>query len=459
MVSSLLIVTTVCLSAVFYVMERRVIRHQADAERHAILENLVHITQESLLNDDDLLMVKYTGWLQKWNPALVSASVVGAQGRVLAHSEPDRIGTAAESEAPPEEELVMTEPVRLGAHWMATASVGFSAPHYERFMKARVDELQRKVLKIVVPAVAVGLAISFGMALSWTRPIEALAAAAQRIGHGDADIDLTALKARKDELGRLARSFQRMTDDLRQLDQMKEDFVSAVTHELRSPLGAIESYLNLIAVEMNDGLPASVWETYLERLRANTGRLTRFVNDLLDVAALERGKVSLEPSMIDVGRLAQEVLAFFEPRLKEKMIHCEIVRPSELPPAFADAEKIRQVLINLMANAIKFTPDGGRIEIRLAVSVQPRCFRIAVKDSGIGISAEDQRKLFNKFEQVRSARRGVQGPKGTGLGLSISQALVRLHGGTLCVQSRPQEGSEFYFSLPIESVAASEVVA
>jgi signal transduction histidine kinase len=456
-VSGLLMGTTACLSLSFYVAERRSIRRQAENERRALLQNLVHIAQESFLTNDDLLLVKYTRGLQKWNPSLRSASVVGIQGEVLAHSEPGRIGQPNASE--PEEAsrtdvLVLTEPVKLGSHWVATASVGFSERQFEETVRARAHELKKRIGMIVAGATAVGVVVSFLLALSWTRPIGILAKAADQIGQGNYTLDLAVTQGRRDELGFLSRAFHDMAEQLRQLDQLKEDFVSAVTHELRSPLGAIESYLNLIGHEMQQGISSSAWPSYLERLRLSTRRLTRFVNDLLDVAALERGKVTLEKQPVQLAALIQEVLGLYEARCTERKLTCRASLPSEPPLALADPEKIRQVLVNLVSNAIKFTPEGGAIEVGLEVMPARKAVRLFVKDTGIGIAAEEQRKIFNKFEQVRSARRSVQGPKGTGLGLSICRALVELHGGVMGVQSEVGKGSCFHFTLPTEEEAS-----
>ena len=231
---------------------------------------------------------------------------------------------------------------------------------------------------------------------------------------------------------------------------MKEDFVSAVTHELRSPLGAIESYLNLINEEINEGITPSTWQTYMERLRINTlQRLTRFVNDLLDVAALERGKVKLERQPLNLAILIQDVVAFYAVKLSEKKLVCETKIPKiPLSNAWADPDKIRQVLVNLLSNAIKFTPENGCIELGVQDLPSEKRLRVYVKDSGLGIATEDQAKIFNKFEQVHAARQNIKGPKGTGLGLSICRALVELHGGILDVESQSGEGSCFLFPAP-----------
>jgi signal transduction histidine kinase len=447
-ISSLLVGTLLCLSLFFYWSEERQLRFEAGQDRLAILHNLVHIAQESFLSNDDLLLVKYTRWLEKWNPSLVSASVVDPHGAILAHSEPTRIGK--QDSLPPKglsQVLVLSEPVRLGAQWVATASVAFSEQTLQMTLNHQLTLLKRRMEGIVFISLILGVCLALGLASSLSRPINELSRLAESIGQGHWDIEVGPLNRRPDELGSLTKAFSKMAEQLRQLDTMKEDFVSAVTHELRSPLGAIESYLNLIGQELHEGIPIPAWENYLERLRINTQRLTRFVNDLLDVAALERGKLKLECRSIQLISLAEDVVGLLALKLREKELSYEVVSPSNIPEVFADPEKIRQVVINLISNAIKFTPNKGRIEIRLDTQ-ETWGVRLSVRDSGLGIAEEDQVKIFSKFEQVHSARQTIKGPKGTGLGLAISRALIELHGQSLNVQSQKGQGSTFYFTLP-----------
>jgi signal transduction histidine kinase len=450
-VSTLLVVTTACLSLFFYWSERRSIRADADQERYALVQNLVHIAQESFLTGDDLLLVKYTPWLRKWNPSLVSASVVGPQGHVLAHSEPSRIGkplSLGGSASANGHVRVLTQPVHVGPRWVATASASFSERQYEEIVQRRLDGLQRRLAFISAGAIVAGLTISFILALSWTRPIEILTEAARIIGQGRYGLDLTRTNRRRDELGYLSNGFQGMANQLQQLEQLKEDFVSAVTHELRSPLGAIESYLNVIHEEIQEGISLSTWQSYVERMQVNAQRLTRFVNDLLDVAALERGKVILERQRVDPAVLIEDVVKLYEATMTEKKIVCRIQAPiAPLPEAWADPDKIRHVLSNLVSNAVKFTAEGGQIDVGSYPNKDYVC--LFVQDNGIGIAKCDLGKIFDKFEQVRSARLCVKGPKGTGLGLSICRAIVELHGGVMAVESNPGKGSRFYFSLPV----------
>ena len=454
LVSGLLLAAIVALSSLYYWSQERMIRQEAQSHEQELLQNLVLIAQDAYFSTDEILLATYTHWLQKHNPELISASVVDPQGKVLAHSEPRRIGHQLES-VTPSYALVLSQPVKYGHRDIGTASVMFSQKVLDALLQARLSELKKRVLGLTLLVLLLGLAGSFAMASSWTRPIERVVAGTAEIGQGHWEVDLGGSERRTDELGILSRAVRAMADDLAQLDEMKEDFVSAVTHELRSPLGAIECFLNKIADERRLGRPPVHWEDYHQRMGQNVQRLSRFVNDLLDVAALDRGKVTLEPQVVDVASLARETLALFEAALQQKRLRAEIEMSDQLPKVLADPDKITQVLINLLSNAIKFTPESGRIRIRLE-DLSPRPFlQIAVSDSGMGIRKEDQAKIFNKFEQVKTARQKIKGPKGTGLGLAICRGLVELHGGELRVESEPEEGSTFSFTLPVVPSAAA----
>jgi len=455
--SGLLLLTVVSLSGSIYWSEQRAVFNRANAEQRAVVQNLVHMAQESFLTNDDLLLVKYIHALGKWNPAMISASIADSEGQVIAHSEPNLIGKAANTETPETshaELLVLGAPVRLGTHLIANASVTFSQHVIAESIRQDLRALRRRLIEVMTASLLVSLAVCFGLALSLTHPIAVLSSNSERIGQGRWDIQLGVTEFRRDELGSLARAFRKMTDQLRELDQMKEDFVSAVTHELRSPLGAIESYLNVIAEELPGGISKEDWKLYLDRLRSNTHRLTRFVNDLLDVAALERGTVKLERCAVDVAAIAREVTDLFTLKFQEKHLICDIESEAMLPLACVDAEKIHQVFVNLVSNAMKFTPENGRILIHLESLPAKNIIKASVADTGIGISITDQAKIFNKFEQIRSARLIVKGPKGTGLGLSITKQLVEMHGGLISVQSEPGKGSTFTFTIPLTAAPA-----
>jgi len=453
MVSGLLLGTILSVSLSYYWAEQREIRQEAHREEQRVLQTLVHIAEEASLANDDLLLVKYARMLPKWNPAMESASVVDSQGRIVANSEPEMIGHANRDSAPKTASvLVLSQVVRMGAGQSGTASVSFSQERLEEALRARIERLQRRLRIVTGIGLLLSLAGCFAMAVSWTRPIKRLTKGAEQIGQGKWSLDLGEMDRRGDEVGFLAQSFQSMAVRLGELDRMKEDFVSSVTHELQSPLSAIESFLNLIDTKDESGMPPEELRDCHKRIRVNTQRLTRFVNDLLDVSALERGKVHLNSRPMDVGALAQEVLALFEFKLQEKRLSSHLECPENAPKALADIDKIRQVLINLVSNAMKFTPAGGHIEISVEDLPAKKQLRVCVTDTGIGIDPMDQLKIFSKFEQVQSAKQQVKGAKGTGLGLAICRELIQLHGGEIGVTSRWGHGSTFAFTLPAADV-------
>ena len=249
----------------------------------------------------------------------------------LAHSEPGQIGKKiipAQPASASADVLVLSAPIHLGSQGTATASISFSQLLLTQSLQAQLRDLQKRVLWIAGSTLALGLWITFALALSLTRPIRILTKAALQVGQANYHIDLERMDARRDELGAFSRIFNSMVEQLKQLDQMKEDFVSAVTHELRSPLGAIESYLNVIEEELAGGISTEDWRTYLERLRVNTQRLTRFVNDLLDVAALERGKVALDCQSVKLGLVIGDVLTLFSAKMAERKLSIRTAIPA-----------------------------------------------------------------------------------------------------------------------------------
>jgi signal transduction histidine kinase len=453
LVSGLLLGAILYVSISYYRGEAREIQEQTEQEERQTLQNLTHIAGEAFLTEDDLLLVEYIRLLVRQNLEMASASVVDTRGQIRAHSDIHRIGQQEDDPAPNAASvLILSESIKLGRHVVGTACVEFSQKKLDDKLHLRLAKMRRRFVSVTLIGLLVSLAACFAIALSWTRPIKRLAKVAEQVGQGKWSLDLKNMDRRGDEVGFLAQSFQSMAMRLGELDRMKEDFVSSVTHELQSPLSAIESFLNLIDSKGESGMRPDELKDCHKRIRVNTQRLARFVSDLLDVSALERGKVQLNCKPLDVGALAQEVLSLFEFKLQEKGLSSRAEVPPNSPKAQADIDKIRQVLINLVSNAMKYTPAPGHIEISVEDLPAKKQLRVCVTDTGIGIDAMDQLKIFSKFEQVQSAKLKVKGAKGTGLGLAICRELIQLHGGEIGVTSRWGHGSTFYFTLPAAEV-------
>ncbi|MBI4004082.1 MAG: response regulator [Candidatus Omnitrophica bacterium] len=237
---------------------------------------------------------------------------------------------------------------------------------------------------------------------------------------------------------------RRANEELKRLDQLKSDLVSMVSHELRTPLATIKEFTSIISDQIAGPVTASQRE-YLEIVTANIERLARIIDDLLDMAKIESGRVLLSKGFLELGPLLDHVAQSMRPLAESKQVTLDVTVPKTPPQVFADMDKITQVLLNLVSNAIKFTDGPGRIII--AVEDHPNEVQFDVADTGYGILPEDLPRLFEKFQQFRRAT-GAGGSKGTGLGLAISKRLVGLHGGRIWAASEVGKGSTFSFTIP-----------
>jgi PAS domain S-box-containing protein len=231
---------------------------------------------------------------------------------------------------------------------------------------------------------------------------------------------------------------------LKELDRMKSDFVSNVSHELRTPLTAIKGSVD----NMLDGITGALTEKqikYLDRIKSNADRLSRLITDLLDLSKIEAGKIELKPQHLVADSVVKDVTEALRGVAAEKLVTLDVISSRDSIPLWADRDKVIQILMNLVGNAIKFTPPQGQIKIAVEES-DADWVKLSVIDSGPGIPAEEAIKIFDKFYQIERANSPKS--KGTGLGLAISKALVEMHGGRIWIESGTHPGSTFSFSLP-----------
>ncbi len=246
-----------------------------------------------------------------------------------------------------------------------------------------------------------------------------------------------------EHLSRRNAELSQANQHLQELDRLKGDFLNAASHELRTPLASIMGYSEFL----EDGMGGPVSSEQLEFIREiqhGAARLQRLVDDLLDFARLEAGGFKLDPQEADLRETISEVCRTLLPQATAKGVSLRMDLPETPQAVQMDAQRIEQVLLNLVGNALKFTPAGG--EVRIGVQTVNGATRVEVRDSGIGISAGQLPRLFEKFFQVDPSTTRAYG--GTGLGLSIARALVEAHGGEIGVESQPGQGSRFWFTLP-----------
>jgi two-component system, OmpR family, phosphate regulon sensor histidine kinase PhoR len=227
------------------------------------------------------------------------------------------------------------------------------------------------------------------------------------------------------------------------LETVRQDFVANVSHEFKNPLASIKGALALVLDGLGGDISAKQREM-LEIAKKNIDRLVRLVTDLLDVSRIEAGKMKLKREKIALGPLVDEVIAGNSREISAKRLTFKKYIPDDIVLLWADKDKFTQVVINLVSNAIKYTPDGGKVAIKLARA--GKNIRFEISNSGPGISKENIAKLFDKFERITAEKQ-----EGTGLGLSITKDIIELHKGKIWAESAPGRGAKFIFTLPAGS--------
>ena len=309
---------------------------------------------------------------------------------------------------------------------------------------------------IAASAASVILALALGLVLSWAliTPIQRTETRLAEIASGDFSGRLDV--PNRDELGALAANVNRMNEELRRLygeletaSRHKSEFLANMSHELRTPLNAIIGFSEVLREQMFGELNDRQRE-YVDDVLEASRHLLSLINDILDLSKVEAGRMELDLSEVSVPDTLQTGLTMHE----EHANHGGVALTLEVVPAEivvqADERKLRQVLFNLVSNAVKFTPPGGRVEV--SAHLTDGVVEVAVADSGPGIAPEDQDRIFEEFQQARGTDGGER-PDGTGLGLALARKLVELHGGRLWVESVPGEGSTFRFTLPARQEA------
>jgi signal transduction histidine kinase len=317
-----------------------------------------------------------------------------------------------------------------------------------RVLRAQTEaaRLEQRTWKGVVIALATALVLALLataiIALRITRSLRRLSAATAAVAAGSFREPIAV--AGRDEVAVLARSFNTMAARLQRHDEMKEEFFATLSHELRSPITSVREAAHLLA----DGVPGPLTPKQarlVEIIRRSTDRLLRLVNQILDVSRLRAGLLPLARVPVDLEHLVARALDELRPQADEAGVALARERVGSRFTVTGDEDRLVQVVVNLLANAVRFTPAGGRVVVRV-VDAGEEC-ELQVEDTGIGIPAVELPHVFESYRQAHP------GKGGTGLGLAIVRGLVQAHGGRVTAESQPGKGSRFTVLLPRDRAA------
>ncbi len=333
-------------------------------------------------------------------------------------------------------------PSALDRH-MASMSVMMSG-NMGGMMGDLTENVRRAINEVLLiaalAATATAVLVSSFVTRRIVRPIEEMTEASRRIADGH--YDERVIVVGEDELGELAGSFNQMAHTLAQTEERRRQLIGDVAHELRTPLSSIRSVMEGLV----DGVLPAESATFLS-VQSEVSRLQRLVHDLEELSRAEAGQIPLEMELVDPATLIHTAAERLRPQFEDKNVQLLLELAPDLPKLRADSERMTQVLLNLMGNALQYTPAGG--EVAVIARAETGTITIGVQDSGIGIVPEHLDHIFERFYRVDKSRSRAGG--GSGIGLTISEHIIEAHGGSISATSPgPNQGSTFSITLPLD---------
>lgn len=406
---------------------------EADARNNARVANVLG----NLLEEYYARWGNWTGLsqrllLQMSHPPGRPFLLADPQGQVLFSTIPELQGTMLSPEQRAKGMPLIVDDKPVGMLLIEPFHAGRS-PLEQGFMRS----INRSILLAGLMTALLALLLGAVLVRQVTSPLRTLARASEQIAGGQ--LNQRVAIPGEDELGQLGRSFNRMAANLERSEQTRQQMLADISHELRTPLMIVQGGLEAFT---DDVLEPS--KENLQALHAKTLLLNRLVEDLHELALAEAGELSLERAPLNLAELLSQAATDVKPQLVEREITLGLEVPEALPALSGDAQRIQQVLLNLLSNAVRYTPAGGRITLR--AQARPHEVQIDVADTGPGISPEDLPHIFERFYRGDKSRARASG--GAGLGLAIAQALVAAHGGKIWVESQLGQGTTFSFTLP-----------
>jgi signal transduction histidine kinase len=370
--------------------------------------------------------------LQELPPLEQPLVIADATGLVFISSDPRLLGRRLS-----ERELSAGVPIRVRGERVGTLIMAIPAGTFNPLEQAFSQSVRDSILLAgaIALIIALGLGILFVRRLA--RPLEELRVAAEQISQGRSPprVHITS----NDELGRLGRTFNQMAESLQRSEALRRQLILDIAHELRNPLMVQQSHLELLLDNVVPPTPEQLQTIYEQNLL-----LGRLVRDLQLLALADAGELQIVRVPTQFREILQRVIAHIHPTLEEKQIALEAQIADDLPTVAVDPQRIEQVLLNLLDNACRYTPPGGKIV--LSAYREDGAVHVSVRDGGPGIAPEDLPHIFERFYRGDKSRARSSG--GTGLGLSIAKALIEAHGGRIWAENAPQGGACFHFTVP-----------
>lgn len=415
------------LSGIFFSFQRRTVAASQEERLAAMQLSAAAMLREAELAGDPLMAVDYLSGLCSSRPELASCELNIGRGMAP-------VKTRRHAGKPPGGKGTVPREIKAGGF---SAKLNFSADALEAERRTALSGIYRNLAAAFLAAMAAAALLGLGLAWSLSARLKRLAAEAAAVGEGRFGVKTDA--GGSDEVAELARALNAMSDRLLELETMKKNFTASVTHELRSPLGVIETYAAMLLKEEARFTPQDA--SVFRRIKENAGRLANFVTAMLDMAKIERGKMDLRPAREDPLSLATDAADFLRPKAAEKGVELEVSTEGGPASAMLDRELMTHALTNLIANAIKFTPAGGTVTVR--ASLAGGKYRVEVEDTGPGLKPGEADKLFTPYAQGSAA----PGHGGTGLGLALAKSIIELHKGSIGCKPAPK-GAFFWFEIP-----------
>lgn len=345
-----------------------------------------------------------------------------------------------------QEALINGVPINTATQRVGTLLAGSLENTFNPLEQAFLDSISRSILIASLIAALAALIVGALLLRQLTVPLRQLARATEQIASGNSGPGPRLPVHSQDELGQLSAAFNRMATRLDKSEQLRRQMTADIAHELRTPLTVIEGNLQAVLDGIYEPTPQMI-----ASLHEESQLLSRIIHDLRDLSLAEAGELPLHPKRTDLHGLVRRIAATLESQMQRKRIQLVADIPKNPLDIALDAERISQVLLNLLSNAERHTPEGGQIKIRVWQQADETF--VSVSDTGPGIAPQDLPYVFERFWRADRSRTRASG--GSGLGLAIAKQFIEAHGGRVWVESPPDQGTTFTFSLPLAPLSAS----